>query len=337
MNYLIEFAMFAGKTIIIVGGTLVVISALASLAIKGKKAGEKLEVESLNKKYKQLSGFLKSHILNKKDLKKDAKTEKKKEKANENKKASSSKVFVLNFEGDIKASGVENLRDEISAVLSVAQKNDEVVVSVESGGGMVHSYGLAASQLARVRKAGVKLTICVDKIAASGGYMMACTGDQILAAPFAILGSIGVLAQVPNFNKLLKKHDVDYQEITAGEYKRTLSIFGEVTEKGKAKFTDQIIDTHMLFKSFVKEQRPILDVDKVGTGEYWYGKRALELKLCDQIITSDEYLFSLKDEAEIMKISTQAKKKLGDKLSDAFGKAFEASIEKLIYKSRFFL
>lgn len=205
---------------------------------------------------------------------------------------------------------------EISTVLDVATPRDEVLVRVTSPGGMVHTYGLAAAQLTRVRNANIPLCVSVDKVAASGGYLMACTANKIIASPFAILGSIGVLAQVPNFHRLLKKHDIDYEEYTAGDYKRTISMFGEITDKGKEKFTEQIADTHELFKNFVKEHRPIVDIDKVGTGEPWFGKRALDHKLIDEIKTSDEYFFERKDSHDIVKVKLAEKKKFGEKIAE---------------------
>ncbi|MGK3627588.1 protease SohB, partial [Acinetobacter sp. A11] len=149
------------------------------------------------------------------------------------------KIFVLDFKGDIQASAVENLREEITLILATAKAGrDRIVVRLESPGGMVHGYGLAAAQLVRLRDAGFHLTICVDKVAASGGYMMACIANEIIAAPFAIVGSIGVVAQVPNFNRLLKEHNVDFELYTAGQYKRTVTMFGENTPEGKAKFEE---------------------------------------------------------------------------------------------------
>ena len=214
----------------------------------------------------------------------------------------------------------------------MAKTTDEVVVCVESPGGVVHGYGLAAAQLLRIREHNIPLTVCVDKVAASGGYMMACTGSQILASPFAIIGSIGVLAQVPNFSKLLKKHDIDYQEITAGQYKRTLSLFGDITDEGKEKFTEQIQDTHDLFKDFVQTHRPIVEIDNIATGEHWFGKRALDLKLVDKLQVSDEYLFSQRDEARILKISTKSKKTVTDRISEAISTGVQKSIEELTYR-----
>src|SRR5690606_23138206 len=197
------------------------------------------------------------------------------------------RVYVLDFDGDIKASAVENLRHEITALLTLATPQDEVVLRLESGGGMVHSYGLAASQLARIRQAGVPLTVCVDKVAASGGYMMACIGEKILSAPFAILGSIGVVAQLPNVHRLLKQHNIDFEGLTAGEYKRTLTVFGENTAKGREKFQEDLETTHRLFKDFVASYRPQLVMEEIATGEIWLGSTALEKKLVDELKTSD--------------------------------------------------
>ena len=236
------------------------------------------------------------------------------------------RVFVLDFHGDIKASACDNLREEISAVLSLATSADEVVVKLESGGGMVHSYGLAASQLARISNKKIPLTVCVDKVAASGGYMMACVADKIIAAPFAVLGSIGVIAQLPNFHKLLKKNNIDYEMFTAGEYKRTVTMFGENTDKGREKFKEDLEDTHVLFKEFVSEHRPQVDIAKVATGEVWFGRRAMEVNLVDSLYTSDEYLLAQAENADIYEVSYSFKKSLPEKL----GIAAQGAVDRLL-------
>ena len=225
------------------------------------------------------------------------------------------KIYVLDFKGDTAASAVEQLREEITLILATAKAGrDRVVVRLESPGGMVHGYGLAAAQLVRLRDAGFHLTICVDKVAASGGYMMACIGSEIVSAPFAILGSIGVVAQVPNFNRLLKEKNIDFEMYTAGQYKRTVTMFGENTEEGKAKFEEELQQTHVLFKHFVEKYRPQLNVEKVATGEHWYGQDALDLNLVDKLQTSDEYLLSLLPQHDIYVIQTRKKPTLGEKL-----------------------
>ena len=236
-------------------------------------------------------------------------------KESRSRKKNNQKVFVLDFKGDIQASAVEQLREEITLVLATAKAGkDRVVVRLESPGGMVHGYGLAAAQLVRLRDAGFHVTIVVDKVAASGGYMMACIASEIISAPFAILGSIGVVAQVPNFNRLLKQHNVDFELYTAGEYKRTVTMFGENTPEGKAKFEEELQQTHALFKHSVEKYRPQLNVEKVATGEHWYGQDALDLNLVDKLQTSDEYILGLLPQHDVYVISTRKRPTLGEKL-----------------------
>lgn len=224
------------------------------------------------------------------------------------------RIFVLDFDGDIKASAVKHLREEISTIISTANKDDEVVVRLESGGGMVHGYGLAAAQLVRLKEAGLTLTICVDKIAASGGYMMACVADKILAAPFAVVGSIGVVSQMPNFNKWLKKHDIDYEMFTAGEYKRTVTMFGENDDEDRAKYTEELEQTHELFKHFVTTYRPKLDLEKVANGDHWYGEDALKLNLVDEMSTSDAYLLQQMEKYQAYALLSRQKPTFAEKL-----------------------
>ncbi|MGE0762175.1 MAG: protease SohB [Bdellovibrionales bacterium] len=327
MEMLYDIGGFAGKVLLVTMALVVILVVLANLLLRSRAASQRhLEVESVNDRFQAYADALHEMSSDPKQMKKELKARAKAEKQKRKEGVAQPKVFVLNFDGDVKASAVEQLRDEITAVLTSAQNGDEVVVKVESTGGMVHTYGLAATQLLRIRAKGLKLTICVDKVAASGGYMMACTADQLLAAPFAILGSIGVVAQVPNLHRVLKKHDVDYEEMTAGEYKRTISILGEITEKGRQKFLSQLEDTHTLFKNFVAEYRPQLNLSQIATGEYWYGKQALELKLCDRLQSSDDYLFSLHPERQILELSLHHRKTLGEKLAENISVLFERGL-----------
>lgn len=335
MEYLMSLGLFSGKVAVIViaiGALLVLFFTLLSRARQGRAL---ISVEDLNEKFEQMAKALKAHTLDSKALKAEHKAEKKRLKL-EKKAPTTDKptLFVLDFDGDIRASRLENLREEITSILTVARPGkDEVVVRLESPGGMVHSYGLAAAQLIRLRSANIHLTICVDKVAASGGYMMACTANRVTAAPFAIIGSIGVVAQVPNFHRLLKKHDVDFEEITAGEFKRTVSMFGEITEKGKRKFLDQIEDTHGLFKEFVHTYRPALDLAQVATGEYWFGERAKQLQLVDEIIASDDYLFRRRNEARIFKVEIVAHKKWSEKLAENIALLVQQTVERTLSHS----
>lgn len=241
-----------------------------------------------------------------------------------------SQVFVLDFDGDIKATAVKHLREEISTLISTANKGDEVVVRLESGGGLVHGYGLAAAQLVRLKEAGLKLTVCVDKVAASGGYMMACVADNVVAAPFAIIGSIGVVSQLPNFHKWLKKHDVDYEMFTAGDYKRTVTVFGENDAADRAKYQEELEQTHALFKHFVNKYRPKLEVAKVATGEHWYGEDALTLNLIDSLQTSDSYILKLMEDNEVYALHSRQKPTLAEKLGLA--QAAEATLSMAVDK-----
>lgn len=247
---------------------------------------------------------------------------------------SKGRVFYLHFNGDVQAKAASNLREEITAVLSVAKENDEVVVNIESPGGVVHGYGFAASQLDRVRKAGIKLTAVVDKVAASGGYMMACVADHIHAAPFSIIGSVGVVAQMPNFHRLLEKHDVDVELHTAGEHKRTLTMFGENTDEGRQKFREDLEDVHVLFKDFISDHRPNLDVEKIATGEIWFGTKALEVGLVDTIGTSDEYLLSKIKDHDVFEVKFEPKKTLQERLSGGAESTIQAVISSFISKLR---
>lgn len=319
-EFFMDYGLFLAKTTTIILGILVVAIVLVALATRSKEEHKAhIEIKKLNDKFEETEQALNSLLLTEKEQKALAKEFKTKKKAEA--KAESHerpRVFVLDFDGDIRASAVGSLREEITAVLLVAKAGDEVVVNLSSPGGLVHAYGLASSQLVRIRDKGIPLTVAVDKVAASGGYMMACVADKIIAAPFAIIGSIGVIAQIPNFNRLLKKHDIDYEQITAGDYKRTLTMFGENTDKAREKFREEIQDTHELFKEFINTHRPIVELDKVATGEHWFATRAKDLKLVDELHTSDDYLLSRSADADLYKISYTAKKKLGSKFAELF-------------------
>tara|TARA_R110002096_G_scaffold436100_1_gene667663 strand:+ start:27052 stop:28110 length:1059 start_codon:yes stop_codon:yes gene_type:complete len=329
MEYLYDYGLFLAKSITIVIATLAVVGGIVAVIVRQRRpAKAKLEIVHLNKRYEDMEKSLSSALATDADLrmldkadrkshKQEAKGAKKKAKKGELAQAEGgrSRVFVLDFDGDVRASAVASLREEISAVLTVATASDEVLVTLESGGGLVHSYGLAASQLQRIRNAGVPLTIAVDKVAASGGYMMACVANKLIAAPFAYVGSIGVVMQMPNVSKVLKKHDVDYEMLYAGQYKRTLTVFGENTDEGREKMQADLEDTHVLFKEFIVSLRPDLDIDKVATGETWPGTRALDLGLVDELSTSDDYLMSRRSDADLLKISYTERKSVVRSLS----------------------
>ncbi|PHQ26246.1 protease SohB [Marinobacter guineae] len=345
MEFLTEYGLFLAKVTTFVVAVVIVISVIMSVAHKdrGDHEGEgELKIRKLNEKYRKLREAIQARLMSdherkafEKARKKEQKAEKKAAKAKKQEsdatEESRGRVYVLDFDGDIKASDTDPLRRAITAVLSVADpEKDEVVIRLESGGGLVHSYGLAAAQLDRIRTKGVRLTACVDKVAASGGYMMACVADKIVASPFAILGSIGVVAQLPNFHRFLQKNDVDFEVLTAGEHKRTMTIFGENTDKGRQKFLEDLEDTHVLFKEYVSERRPDLDIGAVANGDIWFGKRALEVKLIDEIKTSDEYLIEACERADVVSVAYQRKRTLPEKLGLATSAALEHTVWKVL-------
>ncbi|SIR11825.1 inner membrane peptidase. Serine peptidase. MEROPS family S49 [Shewanella morhuae] len=336
MEFLYEYGMFLAKAATIVVAIVAVIIVVLASTVKHKSDKGELRITNLSEELEELKHGLKEELLSKKQFKAYEKQLKAEEKAKDKTAddASMGKVFVLDFKGSIDAAEVASLREEISAILAIADKGDKVVVNVESGGGMVHGYGLASSQLDRLRQANIPLTVCVDKVAASGGYMMACVANKIYAAPFAIVGSIGVVAQLPNFSRLLKKHEIDYEQHTAGNFKRTLTVFGENTDEGRQKFQEELEETHVLFKEFVGKYRPELDLAKVATGEHWYGQQAIELGLVDAISTSDDVIMSLAGERAVYKIRYQIRKKLADKIAHGASLSVNAIFNRLIEKNR---
>jgi len=332
-EFFAEYGLFLLKAITIVAAIIVVIGAAAAA---GRKAShrEGLEIESLNKKYQQLAAALKQAVMKKADWKAEAKAEKAREKADAKSEEKRTRTFVIDFKGDLKASAVPSLREEVSAVLEVATADDRVVVRLENYGGVVHEHGLAASQLVRIRDRDVPLIITVDKVAASGGYLMACVASKIVAAPFAIVGSIGVIAQLPNFNRMMDSHGIDFEQITAGKYKRNVTIFGKNTDEDRARLKEQLEDVHSLFKGAVSTYRPDLDLDKVATGEHWYGTRAIELGLVDEIRTSDELLAELAKDTDLYRVAYKVKQPLQKRLMANVDGALD-KVDNLNWRRRF--
>ena len=332
MEFLYEYGLFVAKAVTLVVAFVVVVATIVGVANKQKHGKGQLEITSISDQLKDITQYAKQVLLDKNSAKKLAKEQKKEEKAKGKQKNDDPKpprLYVIDFKGSMDAGEVDNLREEITAILCVADKDDEVLVRLESGGGVVHGYGLAASQLQRIKQKGLKLTVSVDKVAASGGYMMACVADKLIASQFAYIGSIGVLAQLPNFHKLLKKNDIEFEQHTAGEFKRTLTVFGENNDEGRAKFKEEIEEIHVLFKDFVHSQRPDMNIDRVATGEYWPGTKAKELGLIDDITTSDDYILSHYPEREIFSVKYSVKKNVAEKL----GMSAASVVERVFMKS----
>jgi len=316
-DFLFEYGLFFLKALTIVGSVIAVVLTVLS-ASRGDAAHHGLKVEKLNDKYREMADSIRRAVMTKSEWREYAKAEKKAlKKEAKAKTETGQRIFVLQFKGDMRASAVESLREEVSAIVAVAGPEDEVVVCLENSGGVVHDHGLGASQLERIKHKNIPLTVVVDKVAASGGYLMASVANHIVAAPFAIIGSIGVLAQLPNFNRFLTERGIDFEQITAGKYKRTLTMFGKNTDADRDKTRQDLEEVNTLFKTAVTDHRPGLDIESVATGEYWYGTRAKELGLIDEVGSSDDYLMRRANDARIYAVTWKVKESWFNKLQGA--------------------
>jgi serine protease SohB len=339
VDLLSYYGLFLAKTVTVVVAIAAIAILITNLAMRKRAQGGQLKLTHLGENYQEMKDDMMLAKMKHQDQKLWHKEQKKKDKqeakaakqrAKQGLKSESTKptLYVLDFKGSMDAHEVSSLREEVSAVMAVAKPQDEVLLRLESPGGVVHGYGLASSQLQRLRDKGIRLTVAVDKVAASGGYMMACVADRIVAAPFSIVGSIGVVAQIPNFNRLLKRNEIDVELHTAGEYKRTLTLFGENTEQGREKFREDLNETHLLFKQFVHQMRPSLDIDSVATGEHWFGTQALEKGLVDAIGTSDDLIIDRMANHEVISVRFTRRKKMIDR----FTQSAAGSAERLLLR-----
>ncbi|MDO6460246.1 protease SohB [Granulosicoccaceae sp. 1_MG-2023] len=360
-EFFMEYGLFLAKalTFVIAIGAIVVVIAGASQNARRQLQRGQVVLTNLNEEFEDLRDAVRCEVMSEADLKEERKAKKKQEKEKRKKEKAAAKraarqrgdgqtvlaeprkkrVYVMDFDGDIQASQVGDLRKEITAVLGMAEVEDEVLIRLESGGGTVTGYGLAASQLDRITQKKIPLTVCVDTVAASGGYMMACVANKILAAPFAVLGSIGVVAQIPNVHRLLKKHEIDVEILTAGEFKRTLTVFGQNTDKAREKFIEELEVVHQHFKGFIDQHRPQIDLATVATGETWSGQDALERKLIDGISTSDEYLLKASEEADVYLVKYESRKNVMERLGVSTQSALESALTRTLsrlWKARFF-
>jgi serine protease SohB len=316
-EFLFAYGLFLAELLTVAG--IVLLAVLIVVSVRRGGHAEGLHVEHLNRRYEESADALRRTILGKERFKKALKyrrRERKRERKGRDKdeKSKRPRLFVLDFKGDLRATATASLREEISAVLDVAVDGDQVLVRLENSGGTVHEHGLAASQLVRVKERGLELLVAVDKVAASGGYLMACVANRLIAAPFAIIGSVGVLAQLPNFNRMLEQKGIDFEQLTAGRYKRTLTLFGKNTEEGREKLQEEIEDVHELFKAQIQAYRPQVDIEQVSTGEHWYGRRALALKLVDEIRTSDDLLRDVAKERDLYHVSYKRRRSFTERL-----------------------
>ena len=325
MEWLADYGLFLAKTVTVVVAIGAVATIVAGAARQGRKRGPVPEVVPLNRDYRRMAAAFERAALPRKAVRarrKAAKAERKARDRAERKRLATGgegprrRVFVLDFKGDLRATGVDALREEVTLVLAVGSERDEVVVRLENSGGSAHGHGLGASQLARIRTRGIPLTVAVDRVAASGGYMMACVANRILAAPFAVVGSIGVFAAVPNLHRLLETRGVDVEEFQSGEFKRTVTVLGKNTDAGRAKLQEQLDDMHRLFREFVAEYRPAIDIGRVSTGEFWHGRDALDLELVDELRTSDDYLYEASREADLYQVRGAGRPRLRRRLAE---------------------
>ena len=312
-----HYLLFLADTATIVVALLMVAGGLTAIALNKRKrpATGQVQVSDLRKQLEQSSENVQQYRLDKKALKVHQKALKKDRKAKDS--SVESCTYLLDFKGDLRASAVSALREEISAIIQAAKPGDTVLLRLESGGGMVNTYGLASAQLLRLRAAKIHVTVLIDAVAASGGYMMAVTADRIVASPFALIGSIGVIAQIPNFHRWLQDRNIDWEQFTAGKFKRTVTLFGENTDTGRAKLREELEETHAQFRNFVQQYRPQLDLEQVATGEAWLGSKALQLGLVDQLATSDEIILEAAQKGKVLALHYQRQKTLPQRLGFA--------------------
>lgn len=333
MAFLLEYGVFLAKLATLAILLLVVIGILTSQRRHRDTSSGKLEIVSINEQYEQITELANQLFFDKKTLKSKQKEQKKAARARQKDSADKdekNKLFVIDFKGSMNAQEVDNLSKEVTAVISLAQSDDQVLVRLESPGGVVAGYGLGASQMARLKDAGLLVTVAVDKVAASGGYMMACVADRIISAPFAMIGSIGVVAQLPNIHRLLKNNDVDVELHTAGDYKRTLTVIGENTDEGREKFKQDLQVIHEQFKTHIANYRQHLDIEKVATGEVWLGQQAKELQLVDEIGTSDDFLMKAVKEQQLYLVRYRQKYSLAERLGLSFAAVTEQVTNRIL-------
>ena len=327
MEWLAEYGLFLAKAMTVIAALGLAVGLVVGVARRGRGSREHgpcIEVTHLNRRYREMVATFERVTLSRKALRARRKADKAERKAWEKEQqqrppnggGGRRRIFVIDFKGDLQASGVVALRDEVTTILAVASKQDEVLVRLDNSGGAVNAHGLGGSQLARIRAGGIRLTVAVDRVAASGGYMMACVADRILAAPFAIVGSIGVFAMIPNLHRLLEARGIDVEQFQAGESKLTVNMLGKTTDAGRAKLQDQLETVHTLFKEFVTEYRPALDIERVSTGEYWCGQEALTLNLVDEIRTSDDYLYEASREADLYHVQAAGRPGLRRRIAE---------------------
>jgi serine protease SohB len=309
-----HYALFFAQAATIVLAVLAIVAGVVAITRRRARHAGEIRVTDVNRQLEAAGDRIEAARLPKKAFRRLLKQRKAEGKARQQQAQAEPCTYLLDFKGDIRASAFMALREEVTAILQVAKPGDAVLLRLESPGGMVNRYGLAAAQLLRLRDAKLPLTVMVDSVAASGGYLMAAAADRIVASPFALVGSIGVIAQIPNFHRWLQARDIDWEQFTAGKYKRTVTLFGENTDDGRAKLREELEEIHARFRAFVQGRRARLDMDKVATGEAWLGSQALELGLVDELATSDEIIRSACQRGRVLHVSYQRKLTLPERV-----------------------
>lgn len=243
-------------------------------------------------------------------------------------------VFVIDYVGSMMASEVVYLTAKIDAIILKSNKDDEVVINITSPGGAVSGYGLVASQIKRLKTAGLKITATVDTVAASGGYMAAVVSDEIIAAPFAMVGSIGVVANVMIYEELLKNIGIQTNVYTSGDSKRTVVPSRVPNAEEEAKLEAQLEEIHSRFKDHVLSFRPDIDEDKVFTGQAFLAADAINFGLVDKIGTSDELLLNLyKDGHRLIEVQFIIEENIGGSVTKQVSAGLVDAIKSEIFNN----
>ncbi len=217
------------------------------------------------------------------------------------------RLAVLRFQGlrDLNASGDQRLSEAIDEVLVNRDHFEEAVVIIDSPGGTTHGYGHAYALLERLSASGLKVTACIDRIGASGGYLMALPADRILAGPFAIVGSVGVVAGIPNVKRLLEEKGVSYRLFVAGDKKRVVHFADDDGPEVREYMDEKLAGIHTQFLQAVEKHRgDRVKLDEVRSGDHWSAEESVEkgLGLVDELQTSAEYLLERNREVALVMI-----------------------------------
>ena len=181
------------------------------------------------------------------------------------------------------------------------------------------------------KKNKTEVIIFAEDVAASGGYFIACAGDEIYANSSSIVGSIGVISASFGFKDLIKKIGIERRVYTAGKNKSTLDPFVDEKPEDVQRLKNIQLDLHSNFIEIVKKSRgkKLIDPEKnnIFTGEFWSGNAALKLGLVDGIGNADQILRDKYGEEVVIKKFEKTKGFLAKKLSSSMENQIENLIE----------